>query len=344
MRIVLVGGNGQVGAEVALLLSRQSGVDVQTISRSREGSAFLRLNGIQVTHGDISKPEDARRILDGGDVIANFALALGSPASAVARNKTIIQNCFDYSPQHSTVVFFSTLAVHGEYSPDGRRQSTFYGRLKRQNEAQMQKLSRQKKHNAYVLRLGHVMGDYQRLNELIRDEISNPPVFLPYPDRLSNVTATVTIADALLAIASKRAGPPGIYDLLNQPQWNWREVYECEAKRQNIEVQFGAPNSAAGETAGIVNVIRNRAIRILSAPNLRQTVLNLSSRLPDKLFASIKAEYSVAATRADIAQLTAPAKATNSVHHWPSLESKNLPGLKETRQLIERESLALSDV
>ena len=265
MRIVLVGGNGQVGAEVALLLSRQSGVDVQTISRSREGSAFLRLNGIQVTHGDISKPEDARRILDGGDVIANFALALGSPASAVARNRTIIQNCFDYSPQPSTVVFFSTLAVHGEYSPDGRRQSTFYGQLKRQNEAQVRRLSRQKKRKAYVLRLGHVMGDYQRLNELIRDEISNPPVFLPYPDRLSNVTATVTIADALLAIASKRAGPPGIYDLLNQPQWNWREVYECEAKRQNIEVQFVALNSAAGETAGMVNVIRNRAIKILSA-------------------------------------------------------------------------------
>ena len=87
MQIILIGANGQVGAEITLLLANSAGIKVRPIVRSRSGSAFLRFRGVPVMHGSVSDPAQSKRLQDGGDVIANFALALGTPALSMANNE-----------------------------------------------------------------------------------------------------------------------------------------------------------------------------------------------------------------------------------------------------------------
>ena len=115
MRIVLLGGNGQVAAEVALRLS-SANLDVVSAVRTFAGSVFLRLNGAKVVHGDVAKPDEATKILEGAGVIANFALALGTPREALERNRRIIEQSFAcFAACFNSSSFFSTLSVHGQY-------------------------------------------------------------------------------------------------------------------------------------------------------------------------------------------------------------------------------------
>ena len=95
MRIVILGGNGQVAAEVALMLANIRGIDVRPVARSKGGSAFLRFHGVSVIHGSITDLRQARLIQEGADVIANFALASGTPAAAFALNEKIIRQSCD---------------------------------------------------------------------------------------------------------------------------------------------------------------------------------------------------------------------------------------------------------
>src|SRR5262249_62355175 len=78
-RIAVLGANGQVGAELCLLLARIPGVDVVPICRNRSGSAFLRWKGIHCRHGRAAVAEDARSLFADCDVIVNSALASGTP-------------------------------------------------------------------------------------------------------------------------------------------------------------------------------------------------------------------------------------------------------------------------
>jgi uncharacterized protein YbjT (DUF2867 family) len=70
--VAVVGGNGQVAAEVVLRLAGRPGLNLRVIARSAGGSAFLRLRGIPVIHGDVSDPQQASRLLDDADVVAHF--------------------------------------------------------------------------------------------------------------------------------------------------------------------------------------------------------------------------------------------------------------------------------
>src|SRR5260370_31003808 len=133
MRIVIVGSNGQVAAEVALLLASRPEVELRPLVRWRSGSAFLRHHGVPVQHGSITDPEFGANALAGADLIANFALAGGTPAGALKENQEIIRATFAYSAPTATNVFFSTLAVHGSFHENGRRHRSADGDLKLRN-------------------------------------------------------------------------------------------------------------------------------------------------------------------------------------------------------------------
>ncbi len=229
VRIVVVGANGQVASEVVLLLRRLGGIQVLPVVRTHGGSAFLRYCGVPVAHGAITDPATAPRLLAGADVVANFALASGTPSETLSQNDRIIHATFDYAPRDATIVFFSTLAVDGSFTEDGQRQRNAYGDIKLRNERLVEKLAASSARRAFILRLGHVAGSLQGITDVVRRDIASPPAVLPDPDRHSNLTYTAAIADALDAIATGRASAPGKYDLVNVPQWTWREIYQWEA-------------------------------------------------------------------------------------------------------------------
>jgi nucleoside-diphosphate-sugar epimerase len=328
----LLGGNGQVAAEIALYLARQPGIHVRPVVRTRGGSAFLRLNGVTVWHGDVSHPDDAQAMLEGADVVANFALASGTPRESLARNRVIIERSISAAPPGATIVFCSTLAVHGEYDLEGRRRRSFYGDMKRANERQVRTLARRAKRPAYILRLGHVIGAHQNLARVIHSEIADPPVRLPFPDRPSNVVATATIADALIAIAENRAGTPGTYDLVNVPNWTWQEVYAHEARQIGKPLELSPTPGCMHQEWGPLSLI---IAGMVGGTQIRELALKALSWLPASAAASAKANYAVARARREIAELAATRSVTNNALFWPGLRVKHLPGLRETGYLLD---------
>src|SRR5262249_741297 len=94
MRIAVLGANGQVGAELCLLLSRQENVEVVPVCRTPMGSAFLRFHGLACRHGQPANPLEAHRLLGDCDVIANLALTslAHNYREAMALHDNLIRN------------------------------------------------------------------------------------------------------------------------------------------------------------------------------------------------------------------------------------------------------------
>src|SRR5262249_34497613 len=133
-----------------------------------------------------------------------------------------------------------------------------YAREKLACERLAVRLGHKLRKKVYVLRLGHVCGELQGITNLIRDEIAAGRVRLPAPDRKSNVVYVATIADAILQAAAGELGEPGVYDLLNSPQWTWKEVYGYEGQRAGQDLKI--------ETSGHIQPVASHSLtkRVIS--------------------------------------------------------------------------------
>lgn len=332
MRIAIIGAGGQVAAEVTLMLTSVAKVEILPLVRTRSSSAFLRYHGVPVAHADITDRALAPHCLAGANVVANFALAGGTPSQARRQNEEIIRTTFEHSDRSATIVFFSTLSVHGGFDAEGRRRRTTYGDLKLGNERLVSTLARQRGQPAYILRLGHVAGSYQGLTQVCRDEILSPPVVAPDPERLSNVTHTVTITDALLAIGRGRAGPPGLYDLVNVPQWTWRQVYEKEAA--DLGVTLVMIDGIRDSRPAFGRRLKRGLFTAIGGVRTKDVLLRMLGRLPDSFGERLRAEYYVNRARSEIAVLNRPPKPLNPGTLWPGLETRSLAGLARTEDLF----------
>jgi nucleoside-diphosphate-sugar epimerase len=330
MRIVILGANGQVGAEVCQKLATIPGIDLVPVSRTRNGSAFLRSRGVAVWHGDPSDPAVAQRLFKGADLIANFALAGGVGKVGRLANEAIIAASVAHSPNRTKIIFFSTLAVHGVWDEAGGRSGNPYGDLKRSNEEFFARQVKRQARSGWMLRLGHVCGEEQGLSHAIRDEVGQGPVLLPDPKRPSNTIYTETICDAIMAIAEGRSSQPGLYDLVNAPQWPWQQVYEHEA------ALIGATLTI--RTAPQVVPLKRRSataavFATIARLGLRQKLERALPLLPGRYAEQIRADFLVTRTAGEIAALAPPRTIRNSAAVWPALDTKPLAGLRPTAGL-----------
>jgi hypothetical protein len=187
-----------------------------------------------------------------------------------------------------------------------------------------------------MLRLGHVAGLFQGLTEVCRNELLAPPVVIPDPDRLSNVTHTVTIVDALLAIAGERTGPPGPYDLVNVPQWTWRQVYESEAARLGVRVSFRNLETVPSNGTLKAEMTR-RLFRVITGARTKDILQKTLSRMHASLGDRVRTEYFVDRARREIAALNTPSELKNPGALWAALKTSPLPGLADTSELLASE-------
>lgn len=324
-RIIILGANGQVAAEVALLLVA-AGADVIPVCRSRRGSAFLRQRGIAVRHGAIECAEDAPRLVGDGDVIASFALAGGTPRAMRDANDRIIAHAVGFSPPRAVHVFFSTLAVLPDFVPAGARPaSTAYGREKLRNERTVMRLARVNRRAALVLRLGHVTGRFQGISEAMSRLIAEGAVALPDPERLANCTATASIAAALLEIARRPPTGVELFDLVDTPPRSWRAVLEGEARRHGSMLEIVATATGPATSGGLPNELAAAAFGLAgrSSP-LRNQASRLLGLLPQRINRAARARHLVAQARRAIAQLRA-APRTLETFNYPAMPTRALP-------------------
>ncbi len=241
MKIAVIGANGQVGREVCLFLSVM-GIQVLAISRSEIGGAFLERCGVMCTYGSVGNPEEARSMLAGCDLVADFSHPrsgfVGEIRSAIRLN---IENVLRWAPQKAAYVYISTINAFG--MRDGKSElknywlsHSRYSASKRYGE----KLTFRGKssRNVYVLRLGHVHGELQRVSAETIEEVSSGRGVFPFdPNTESYTVFCFSIAEALKNIATGRENP-GLYTLVSTPGWSWKDLYSYWADRVNCQFEF----------------------------------------------------------------------------------------------------------
>jgi|GEM_PF-879813 nucleoside-diphosphate-sugar epimerase len=326
VKLAMVGANGQVGAELCLLLAARKDIELVAICRNRSGSAFLRWQGIACRHGRVADPAEAARLLGDCDVVVNSSLAAGNPAQIRRAEAHIIRNIFGCSKDSATIIHFSTQSVYGDPRP-GRwiRWRNPYGRAKLATERHVRAESRKTKRPAYVLRLGHVCGALQEISHGIRESIRANTVVLPAEDCSSNTVYTAAIIGAIEQIV-RHAARPGTYDLMNTPRWTWREVYEYEAR--NSELPF-SPRIGRSRPVSLKSALSRPAARfaavLAGVQPVRDSFAKLFAYVPDGMNARAMAWWYAKRAQAEIASLRAAGKpaehlswVTNGVNFFPA--------------------------
>ncbi|OAI49812.1 hypothetical protein AYO43_00085 [Nitrospira sp. SCGC AG-212-E16] len=307
MRVAVLGANGQVGAELCLLLSRQEKLEVVPVCRNRMGSAFLRFNGLACRHGQPADPMDAHRLLGDCDVIAN--LALGSLAhnyrETMELHDNLIRNVAQCTRRSGKHIYFSTMSVYGDRGAHQRMVfQDLYAREKYRCEKAARAAANTYGLDTFIFRLGHVCGEFQGITREIRGRIARDPIHVPDLERASNTVHVATIADAILKVAAGSV-MPGTYDLMNRPQWSWKEVFEYEGREIGVSPRFVKyPEKAGMEPRDFFSRNARLGMMMLAGkPLVRRAGSRLLGLLPSDWPQRLKAKYSMKAAAAEIAKL-----------------------------------------
>lgn len=345
MKIAILGANGQIGAEICLILRNRSDISLVPVCRNRLGSAFLRFQGIACRHGLIADAGQAAKLFGDCPTIAHFALGSGSLREAADINQRLIRNAIEFSPPNATILYFSTVTVYGNPDPRARiRWKNAYAREKLRCERLAIELGRKFNKKVFVLRLGHVCGDLQGISSVIRQELARGAVVLPAPDRKSNVVHVATIVDAILKASSGELGNPGIYDLLNMPQWTWREIYRYEAQKigKRFEIEQSGIEMSQKNSSLARRLIANVGQILLGNPTRKEYAMQLIARLSIPLNKRIQAVYYKNRAASEIAALNKHV-IQNDALKWREVGWNHLKNLNKTEDLLSSPEYRISD-
>lgn len=238
-RIAIIGANGQVGSEVCLLLSMMDGIEVVPVCRTEIGSAFLRRCGLNVRHGRASDAVAMRTILEGCDMVADFSLPTGSASEVRAAMREVIPSLTAAAPSRVPYVYLSSVTAFGV--PDFHQElksywfsRNMYGACKRFGERLVFRSTRANRRPGYVLRVGVVHGELQAVTRKTLETVRTAGHRLAsIPDAESYTVFAFSIAEALVNIANGQE-KPGLYTMLSNPGWRWRDLHEWYCGRAGV--------------------------------------------------------------------------------------------------------------
>jgi transposase len=233
-------------------------VIVAPVSRSNYGAAFLRTCGIAPRVA--STDDELADALAECDLVADFALSSGGP-SLERRQRSLahVRRVMTLSPQHSRFVFASSIMAFGMRHRDRTCRAygisrNSYGADKRRQEREVFKVAGSINRPAFVLRLGEVHGDLQPVTQDYVRAVQRGVVTLTRGLYSSSVVVTCfTIANALRNIADGDE-MPGLYTLVEQPEWSWDQFYRWVATNSGVQVALNElptpPEPASASTIG----------------------------------------------------------------------------------------------
>lgn len=347
LRIGIIGANGQVGSEVCLLLANRADICVVPICRSRLGASFLEQCGLGCRVGQIGSDADARQLLQGLDLVADFSLPSGSQVEIRSQIRALVEASIRGAPAGVPYVSASTLMAFGAAQADELFRwrliaRTAYAGAKRFGERLAIRAGHRHQHPVYALRLGQVHGALQSVSRSIFETLrERESVFVPNGPAFA--VFTVSVADALAGIA-KGNFRPGIFTMVEDPQWSWKELWELYmrlAGRSGRVDEFSCalePRPLARTGAGVRQMVTHRIIAALT--RWREPISWYAlSRFP-QIERQARARYAMRAARAEIAELQTAERET-PVRAAPALLPGKRIGIRSDHGRIEAELRAL---
>jgi len=269
MKVAVVGANGQVGREVSLFLSVM-GAEVIPISRTELGGVFLERCGLNCRYGSVGNEKEVKMLLDGCDLVVDFAHPNGLPSKIRKSVKSNIDNISRYAPEGASYVYISTISAFGMRHDDSKMKNYFFSRTtyaadKRYLERYA--LAQQNKRDIYVLRLSQVHGELQKVSQEFVAETACGKVSLPFSkDTESYTVFCYSLAEAMINIAQGKE-KPGRYTFVSTPEWSWGEVYTYWARQNGIEFELTSLKNVNSENIILRSILN--IPKLLLAPILR---------------------------------------------------------------------------
>jgi dTDP-4-dehydrorhamnose reductase len=278
-------------------------------------------------------------------VIANLALVSLVPnyREAMDLHNKLIRNVAQWMPRSGKHIYFSTMSVYGDARVHQKIVCRdLYGREKSRCEKVAQASGKQFERDTYIFRLGHVCGELQGITRQIREEIAVHPMSVPDLDRASNTVHVATIVDAILKVAAGSV-TPGTYDLMNVPQWSWKEVFEYEGRAIGVSPKFeGYAEKVGIDPRDFVSCQARRWLTTLGGkPLARRAGSRVLGLLPPQWLSRLKAMYSTRAAAAEIAKLIPTQEPMDAVLRRP-VGRKFIDALTPTIDLLRQPEFHLS--
>lgn len=270
-RVGIIGANGQVGTEVCLFLREIDEIEVVPICRTEVGAVFLRRCGFEPRLGSIGQAEEARELLAGCDLVADFSLPRGSSTEVRRAVGEVVSNAVKQAPQDAPFVYMSSVTAFGIpnfQSPlkHYRLSGSQYGANKRFGEGLARRTCAQAGRPAYVLRAGVVHGEIQAVSQHIERSLRRTAGLTTYiPDSESYTVFAYSLAEALSMILRGRESP-GTYTLISNPAWSWKDLHEYYmAKTQLASPIFLLPPESQDRVRGIRQRTMSLAWRLVAS-------------------------------------------------------------------------------
>jgi len=338
VRIAIVGGNSQVGTEVAFHL-REWGHEVRPVVRNELAAAFLERYEFECAVADVTDREQARSVLADVDVVVVAAHAppfsgeIDDPRTARETNEVIVRNAFACTPPDARVVYFSTISAYGDDLYTTGSSWRLYAREKRHLESFTLELADEAGKLAYPLRLGLVVGPNQNRTHRIRDALAGegPLRVAVASDKPSNVLHTVTLAEAVVR-CGEGDPEPDVYTVVNEPQWSWRELLESYAPAGR-SLSFAESGSGDGGSSLIGTVL---SLGTTAVKRYKNYLIPYQVYLPTWFNRRVIHFFRKRNVSGDIAGY----QARNSLDleeflHRPLSVDDRVPGLSETATLLD---------
>ena len=255
----------------------------------------------------------------------------------MAANRRIVCNAVRAAKPAAVVIYFSSVRALAWRVDRATKRFAIpknYDRSKRRLERILWHEGKRAGKKTIALRLGHVLGPNQTREQLFVDTCKQfSTVRLPTESTaVSNVVHIVTIADCIETCATGGV-EAGLYSLVNQPQWSWKQVFDYYNTADATLVFEPKPPSNFGWQALLGPMFRYMLRN-------RQWLGECRQFLPRGLEERMTRRLSVARMRADLTGLEdrdVKILSRNEFRYGP-MPGPFVQGLQDTRELLGRSS------
>lgn len=252
MHLGLLGANGKVGMELALLLqATHPEVEVTCFVRSPYSTVLFERAGLRHRVVDFGDHAALVGALAPCDVVVDLTYPSGQTSEIADALRATVEAAIAAVRPGATYVYLSSVSAFGmpnEASPvmrDYRLARTAYARIKRFGERFATTRAQALGVVPYVFRLGQTHGYLQPVSaEYVRSFRLGRPRFVGDPTAPVSVAFVDAVADALLKCAQGKLEPARTYTLITNPQWTLGELVDVYREITGLggDVAFeGAP-------------------------------------------------------------------------------------------------------
>jgi len=239
-KVLLLGSTGQIGKELSLLIKGNKNIDLICHARTKVSAAFFSNNNIKSVISDF-KSEVLRSEIRTADLIFDLA----APTNGNLKDtKIFYQERINYLMEHikpeTKFIFASSMNAFGLSEQNNKLKSyiipsSVYAANKRFAENLIINITKQKNIESYIVRLGHVHGNFQKVSVYLKNLISNEYIF-EIPNTPAWIVFISSIYEMLINILGNKE-KPGQYTLVNDEIF-WPDLLEYLGNKINKKPKY----------------------------------------------------------------------------------------------------------